>query len=80
MNEKLNGNYLNGSLNMEDQQEVNGCHCERSVAISYGKNVLAGFYEIPSLCSEQARKSYNRVIASEAWQSPMKRMSLRGEK
>ncbi len=74
MNEKLNGNCLNSSLNMEDQQEVNGCHCERSVAISYGKNILAGFYEIPSLYSEQARKSYNSVIASAAWQSPMNRL------
>jgi hypothetical protein len=43
MSEKLKGIYLNGSLNMEDKQGVNGCHCERSVAISYGKMSLRSF-------------------------------------
>jgi len=64
MNEKLNGNCLNGSLNMEDRQEVNGCHCERSVAIPYGKNVIAR--------NEMIYQIHSSVIASEAWQSHKK--------
>jgi hypothetical protein len=44
------------------------------VAISYGKNVIAGIYEIPSLGWEKAWQLYlySDVIASEAWQSHKK--------
>ena len=44
-----------------------GFHWERSAAISYGKNVLARFFEILSLCSEQAWQSRPDVMRGTKW-------------